>query len=60
MRAHGVTGFPDHTASAPSSLSGYSAVIRRGVYLAIPDTINMASPSYRRAAAACRLGPAFS
>ena len=60
MRAHGVTGFPDPTASPPPSLSGYSAVIRRGVYLAIPDRINMASPSYRRASAACRFGPAFS
>jgi len=60
MRAHGVTGFPDPTASPPPSLSGYSAVIRRGVYLAIPDTINMASPTYKRAAAACRFGPAFS
>ncbi|HUA03459.1 MAG TPA: hypothetical protein VMB27_06110 [Solirubrobacteraceae bacterium] len=60
MRAHGVTGFPDPTASAPTSLSGYSAVIRRGVFLAIPDTIDMASPTYKRAAAACRFGPAFS
>jgi len=60
MRAHGVTGFPDPTASPPPRLSGYSAVIRRGVYLAIPDTINMGAPTYRRAAAACRFGPAFS
>jgi len=60
MRAHGVTGFPDPSASPPASLSGYSAVIRRGVYLAIPDTINMASPTYKRAAAACRFGPRFS
>lgn len=60
MRAHGVTGFPDPSASPPPSLSGYSAVIRRGVYLAIPATIDMASPTYKRAAAACRFGPAFS
>ena len=60
MRAHGVPHFPDPSASPPASLSGYSAVIRRGVYLAIPDTINMASPTYRRAAAACRFGPRFS
>jgi len=60
MRAHGVTGFPDPTTSPPPSLSGYSAVIRRGDYLAIPDTINMASPTYKRAAAACRFGPRFS
>jgi hypothetical protein len=59
MRAHGVPHFPD-PAAPPPSLSGYSAVIRRGVYLAIPDTISLASPSYRRAAAACRFGPAFS
>jgi hypothetical protein len=60
MRAHGVTRFPDPSASPPASLSGDGAVIRRGVYLAIPDTINMASPTYRRAAAACRFGPRFS
>jgi hypothetical protein len=60
MRAHGVTGFPDPSASPPTSLSGYSAVFRRGVYLAIPATINMSSPTYKRAAAACRFGPRFS
>jgi hypothetical protein len=72
MRSHEVSGFPDPTATAPAGFSdptagapvgnsGYSAVIRRGgVYLAIPNTINTASPSYRQAAAACRFGPTFS
>jgi hypothetical protein len=66
MRSHDVRGFPDPTATPPAGFSdptagppagnsGYSAVIRRGgVYLAIPNTINRASPSYRQAAAACR------
>jgi len=71
MRSHGVTGFPDPTSAPPAGFPGpaagapaghsYSAVIRRGgAYLAIPDTINTASPSYRQAAAACRFGPTFS
>jgi hypothetical protein len=64
MRSHGVSGFPDPTDTDPtgggplSSQSGYSAVIHRGgVWLAIPDTINPTSPTYRQAAAACRFGP---
>ena len=70
MRSHGVTGFPDPTSAPPAGFPGpaagapaghsYSAVIRRGgAYLAIPETINTASPSYRQAAAACRFGPRF-
>ena len=45
MRGHGVSGFPDPTATIPSSFSGYRGVIRRGaVFLASPTTINTASP----------------
>lgn len=57
MRAHGVTGFPDPTTSPPSSPSGYSQIIGHdGAVIAVPDTIDPASPVYRRAAAACRFG----
>jgi hypothetical protein len=55
MRAHGVTGFPDPTTTPPSNPNGYSEVIGRGgVFIAVPDTINTASPAYRQAATACR------
>ena len=54
MRQHGVSGFPDPTLTPPSSPAGYSALIDRGgVILAIPDTIDTASPGYQQAAAAC-------
>jgi hypothetical protein len=57
MRQHGITGFPDPTLSPPSSPSSYSEVIDRGgVVLAIPNTINTASPVFRQAATACRFG----
>jgi hypothetical protein len=71
MRSHGVTGFPDPTATPPSGFDPmaatqsshreYRAVIRRGeAWLAIPATINTTSPTYQHAAAACRFGPKFS
>ncbi len=54
MRQHGVSGFPDPTLSPPSSPAGYSQLEdRRGVILAIPDTIDQRSPVYKQAAAAC-------
>jgi hypothetical protein len=57
MRAHGVTGFPDPTTTPPASITGYSQVIGRGgVFLAVPATINVRSPVYTQAAAACRFG----
>jgi hypothetical protein len=57
MRAHGVSGFPDPTTTPPSSSNGYSQVIGRdGVFIAVPDTIDVASPAYRNAAAVCRFG----
>jgi hypothetical protein len=61
MRGHGVTGFPDPTATPPSNRSGCSLVVRRGeAYLAVPDTITATSPIYKQAAAACRFEPTFS
>jgi hypothetical protein len=54
MRRHGVAGFPDPTLSAPSSPAGYSLLEDRGgVVLAIPNTINLGSPAFKQAAAAC-------
>jgi hypothetical protein len=54
MRRRGVSGFPDPTLSPPSSPAGYSLLEDRGgVVLAIPNTINMGSPVFKQAAAAC-------
>jgi hypothetical protein len=54
MRRHGVSGFPDPTLTPPSSPAGYSLLEDRGgVVLAIPDTINTASPVFKQASAAC-------
>jgi hypothetical protein len=57
MRQHGVSGFPDPTLKLPASPSGYNQVIDRGgVVLAIPNTINTASPAFTKAASACGFG----
>ncbi len=57
MRAHGITGFPDPTLTPPSSPAGYSIVMGRGgVFLAVPDTINVASPAFKQAATVCKFG----
>jgi hypothetical protein len=57
MRAHGIPGFPDPTLSAPASRAGCSAVMSNGVaWLAVPDSIDVRSPAFERAAAACNLG----
>lgn len=56
MRSHGVTGFPDPTTTPPPSPSGYREVIGRRVFVAVPDTVNVASPVYRQAATACQFG----
>jgi hypothetical protein len=58
MRAHGISGFPDPTTSPPSSTAGDSAVMERnGVFLAIPSSIDVKSPGFKRAAVACNFGP---
>jgi hypothetical protein len=57
MRAKGVAGFPDPTVIAPTDRAGYSDIMSNdGVWLAIPDSIDVQSPAFRRAAATCRLG----
>lgn len=58
MRAHGVTGFPDPTTSPPPGLpnnaSAYSIVEGvNGVFLAVPSSIDTASPAFEHAAKAC-------
>lgn len=54
MRQHGVSGFPDPTLKPPSSPAGYSILEDRGgVVLAVPSTINPASPVFKQAAATC-------
>jgi hypothetical protein len=54
MRQHGVSGFPDPTLKPPSSPAGYSILEDRGgVVLAVPSTINPASPVFKQAGAAC-------
>jgi hypothetical protein len=54
MRRHGISGFPDPTRNPPTSPTGYSAVIDRGgVVVAIPNTIDLGSPAFQQAAAAC-------
>jgi hypothetical protein len=54
MRRHGVSGFPDPTRYPPSSPAGYSILEDRGgVILAIPNTINVASPTFKQSATVC-------
>ena len=54
MRRHGISDFPDPTTKMPSSPAGYSEVLNRGgAVLAVPSTINVQSPAYQQAAAAC-------
>jgi hypothetical protein len=59
MREHGVTGFPDPIVSQapPTSLNpaNYSSIqAGGGLIIAIPKSINEASPAFARAAKACQ------
>jgi hypothetical protein len=53
MRAHGITDFPDPTTSPPPPAPGRT-VSNDGVYLFIPIAMDVNSPTYESAAAACR------
>jgi hypothetical protein len=54
MRQHGVSGFPDPILTPPASPAGDSLLENRGgVILAIPNTIDIASPVFKQAAATC-------
>ena len=56
MRAQGISGFPDPTLGPPSNRAGYSAIRSNGVaWLAVPDSIDVRSPAFKQAAAACKL-----
>ena len=60
MRAHRDPGFPDPTLSPPSSRAGHSTITSNGVaWLAIPKSIDVRSPAFKQAAAACSLGLAL-
>ena len=56
MRAHGISDFPDPRATAPANvgLGEYSEITNyMGVFLLFPASINMQSPAWNQAAAAC-------
>jgi hypothetical protein len=57
MRQHGLSDFPDPTTSPPSDPRNFGAVIgRNGVFLELPKTIDVQSPAFKQAAAACKFG----
>lgn len=69
LRAHGLSGFPDPTASPPSDQAAYGNVIGFGApnappgappaaFLPVPSSIHPSSPAVEHAASAChfRLG----
>jgi hypothetical protein len=56
MRSHGISRFPDPTPSPPSNRAGYSTIRSNGAaWLAIPNSIDVRTPAFKRAAAACKL-----
>jgi hypothetical protein len=60
MRAHGVSEFPDPSATRPSNLAGSGMGVLTdfdGVFLAFPSTIDMQAPAYRQALTACGAPP---
>jgi hypothetical protein len=56
MRAHGVSGFPDPTSSPPGNPSGFQLAFGLpGAFIAIPNTIDLNAPVFKKAAATCHL-----
>jgi hypothetical protein len=56
MRQHGVPDFPDPQTTRPANVSmgQYSEITNyKGVWLLFPATIDMQSPAWKQAAAAC-------
>ncbi len=56
MRQHGISDFPDPSTTRPTNLSlgRYSEITNyQGAWLLFPATIDMQSPAWERAAAAC-------
>jgi hypothetical protein len=57
MRQQGITGFPDPTLSAPSSRAEFSDIMSNdGVWLAIPNSVDVHSSAFDRASVACDFG----
>ena len=54
MRNHGITNFPEPSTTMPSTV-GFAGVIsdRDGVILVFPTSLDMQSPAFTQAAAAC-------
>ncbi len=56
MRAHGISGFPDPSLSPPANRAAAGTIMSNdGVWLAIPNSIDVRSPAFDKAAAACNL-----
>jgi hypothetical protein len=54
---HCISGFPDPAPSPPSNRAGYSAIMSHDdVWWAIPNSVDVRSPAFEQAAAACNLG----
>jgi|HubBroStandDraft_6_1064221.scaffolds.fasta_scaffold40415_4 hypothetical protein len=57
MREHGISAFPDPTASVPSVHPGVGVVAdREGAIFVLPSTLDVPSPQFTRAASACGFG----
>lgn len=55
MRAHGVSSFPDPVSSPPANPAGFRLAFGSpGAFIAIPDSIDVESPAFKRAAQACQ------
>jgi hypothetical protein len=57
MRQRGITGFPDPTIVPPSNRGEFSDIMSNdGVWLAIPNSVDVHSPAFDRASLACDFG----
>jgi hypothetical protein len=58
VRQHGISEFPDPTTTNPGFGAGITQITNYdGVYLAFPSTLNLQSPAYKHALAACGAPP---
>lgn len=57
MRQQGITEFPDPTFDPPTNRGGFSDIVSNdGVWLAIPNAVDLHSPAFDKASAACGFG----
>lgn len=57
MRRHGIAQFPDPTTSVPSNMTGVRQIADRdGAIFVFKDTLDIQSPAFLQAAAACGFG----